>query len=402
MRPKNEFSAPSDERVSRQEHEGYLGLLNEEALAGARAAAALFQAGDASRDDLLRANPSWLRVGTMRALLAYARHEFDNNPPVAHGLTEFILKHLDLVRAPSEETEFLLQQLRGTAYKEHGNALFMLTRLDDALQAAKKSVEIFDADPFHVVYRASALVLVALITHALQRNDEAIAVLEEAIPVFAEHSDAYGYIAAVQVRAMIALDEDEYAAASDLYAAARREAERIGDHREQIRIDHNLALCALRLNELDDAKEYMTRALLGFSRLRMDSELQRAIWLTAAIEKERKNLDVAMEILHDVYGRFLELGMVTEAARVLVELSDVVTQLTGRVEQAQAMCASLAATLGRYDVPAAVRAAIANLSEQSAVARSAAALHAILRHVGSFLSAFLISPSAAFNPMSPE
>jgi tetratricopeptide (TPR) repeat protein len=402
MLPKNELSAHSDERVSGQEHEGYLGLLNDEALVGARAAAALFKAGVASRDDLLRANPSWLRVGTMRALLAYARHEFDNDPPLAHELTSFVLAHLDAVRAPSEETEFLLQQLRGIAYKEHGNALFMLTRLDDALRAAKKSVEIFSADPFHVVYRASAVVLVALITHALQRNEEAIGILEEAIPVFAEHSDAYGYIAAVQVRAMIALDEDEYAAASDLYAAARREAERIGDHREQIRIDHNLGLCALRLNELDDAREYMTRALLGFSSRRMDSELQRAIWLTAAIEKERQNLDVAMEILHDVYGRFLELGMVTEAARVLVELSDVITRLTGNVEPAQAMCASLAVTLGRYDVPAAVRAAIAHLGEQSAAARSVPALRALLHQVGSFLSAFLISPSAAFNPTSPE
>lgn len=396
-----QFSVQPDVASGRA-HDGFLGLLNEEALAGGRAADALFDAGAGSREELLRANPSWLRVGTLRALLAYARQEFDRDPSLARELTEFVLQHVQEVAPPSEDTAFLVLQLHGTAWKEHGNALFMLSRLEEALSAANRSVEIFSTDPFHIVYRASARVLVALVMHAQHRNGEAILVLDEAIAVYAEHSEPRGYIAAIQVRAMIALDDSRYAQARDDYRAARSEAERIGDEREQIRIDHNLALCALRLGELEVARDYMTTSFLGFAKHRMDGELQRAIWLTAAIEKERGDLDVALELLHSVYGRFLERGMVTEAAQVLIQLGDVITEMTGRLDDAKEMCARLAVTLGRYDVPANVRVAVAHLKETSAAAASVAALRAALREVNAFLSEFLVSPSAVFHPAPTE
>lgn len=382
--------------VPSYEQEGYLGMLNIEAVEGARAARALADAGVGSREALLRANPAWLRLGTAKALLRIARVALDSDPSVALELTTFVIAHLDRIPPPSPTTEHLIQQLQGIAWKEHGNALFMLDRLDDALIAANRAVEILSVDPFHIAYRASARVLVALVYHAQQRNADAIPLLDEAIGVFAEHADARGYLAALQVKAIIALDDQEYENARDLYAAALDEAQRINDEREQARILHNLGLCTMRLGQLDIARDYMTDAFIGFSRLKMDGELQRAVWVTAVIERERGDLDVALGALHAIYARFLERGMITEAARVLIQVGDVVTDLTGDVAYAKDMCAKLAVTLGRYDVPGNVRAAIEHLRDASAAARSVAALRAVLGYVGKFLRD--VSPSAVFNP----
>jgi len=379
------------------EHEGYLGLLNDEVLVGSNAARALLDAGVGSRDALLRANPSWVRIGTFQELLRRARQALDSDASVALELTTFVLAHLDEVPPLADDAAFLMTHLQGTAWKEHANALFMLTRLDDALDAANRAVSIFSHDPFHVVYRASARVVVALVKHGLHRNEEAIPILEEAIGVFAEHSDTRGYIAALQVRAMIALAQHSYTEALDLYLAAYREAERSGDKRERSRILNNLALCEMRLGQLDFASAYMAEAYLGFTRERMDGELQRAIWLTAAIERERGDLDAALRALHGVYARFLERGMVTEAARVLVQVGDVVTDLTGDVAYAKDICAKLAVTLGRYNVPAEVRKAVDHLKDAGARTHSVAGLRAVLGHVGAFLREFLGSPSAVFH-----
>jgi tetratricopeptide (TPR) repeat protein len=378
------------------ERDGYLGILNIEALEGARAADELVNADVGARERLLRENPSWVRVGTFRAVLDHARLAFDSNASFALELTSFVLAHVDDVKAPSPDSAFLVDLLRGVAWKEYANALYMLDRFDDAHRAARRAIELLEADPFFVAYRAAARVLVAMIVLSLGQTDEAISILDDAMEVLADHDDAAGLLVALQVRALIALDRREYDYAKALFETALAHARRLRDEREQARIRHNLALCMMRMDDLAAAYDYMTEAFDGFSRLKMHGELQRAIWLTAELERQRGNYDAALGALHTVYGRFLERGMVTEAAGVLIELGNVVTELTGKTEDAQEMCAKLAVTLGRYDVPARVREVIERLRTESAAAKTAAALRAVLKKAGELLRD--ASPSAAPEP----
>jgi tetratricopeptide (TPR) repeat protein len=378
------------------ERTGYLGLLNDEAIHGERAARALLAAGPA-REALLEANPDWLRVGTLETLIEHARECLDSNPLEALEITTFVLRHVDRIPPPSPDTEFLVSELQGTAWKEHGNALFMLSRLDEALNAANRAVEIFSADPFHVAYRASALVLVALILHALGRNEEAAAVIEEARPVLAEHHDAVGHLASTQVGAMIVFDEEHYQDAYDLYLRALDEAVHIGDEREQARIHQNLGACALRMGQIGVASDHLDQAFLGFTRQRMHGELQRAIWLTASIARERNSLPEALFALHNVHARFLERGMIAEAAKVLIDIGGVMTELTGDVSYGKDVCARLAASLGEHDVPESVRAAIEDLRDASVRTDSVEGLREALRRAAAFLSEFLGSRPPALN-----
>jgi tetratricopeptide (TPR) repeat protein len=383
--------------------DAYVALLNDETRIGAAAARALVAAGVGARASLLNANPSWHRIGTFTTLLGYAREAFDSDASVAHDLTTFVVEHVAGMSMSSASPEFatLLRRLQGTAWKEHGNALFMLERLEDASAATDHAIAAFTGDPLLVLDLGGALVLKALVLRQQGQIAEALPLLDEGIRIFADHADVRGYVSALQVRAMIAIDEQDLARARDLYFAAYDEAERSGNERECARILHNVALCAFRMGDLDLASDYLSRAFVGFARERMDGELQRSIWLTASVARERGDLDDALRALHMVYARFLERGMVTDAARVLVELGDVVAKMTGDLGRAKDMCAKLAVTLGRYDVPANVRAAVEYLKDASASTTSIATLRDILRRVRAFLCDVLVSSSAVFNPTLP-
>ncbi len=380
----------------------YFALLNDEAREGHAAAAALDEAGVADRYTLLARHPEWHRLGTLNALLLRAREALDVDASVAFELTTFVLAHLAGVRVPAAPA-FLRPQLEGTAWKEHGNALFMLGRRDDALDAALRAAELFASSLVLQVDRGSALVLAALVLRADRRFADAEAALAESISIFAEHNEARRYVAAIQTQAMIALDQEDVPRARDRYLRAYEEADRLDDVRERTRILNNLGHCALRLHDLETATDHLSRALSEFTRLRMDGEVQRAVWGIASVERERGNLDAALVALCGAYPRLLDRGLIPDATAVLVDIHDVVVELTSDVAYAHSLCAKLAVTLGRYDVPANVREAVAYLQATVAGTTSLAVVRQAIGWVRRFLHEVLASSSAVFTvPALPE
>lgn len=237
----------------------FLDLLNAEALDGAEAAEQLVAAGG-HRDALLAANPSWLRVGTMQTILEHAQEVAEDDPPQALQLTSFVVRHADRVPPPSAEAELLVTWLVAEAWREHARSLFALGRLDEALEAATLSSELFSRRPEDVAERASSRVLLALILHAGGDTERGTSILDEALGVLGERHDAVDYLAALRVAARIELDRGEPHHALQLDLRALALAENIGDEREQLRILQDLTACALRLGQLDLVAEYRERA----------------------------------------------------------------------------------------------------------------------------------------------
>src|SRR5438270_370878 len=117
----------------------YLAFLNDDVRIGRQAAIALGDAGVADRESLFRKHPEWHRSGTLDALLARAHDALDTDARFALELTSFVVAHLARVHVP-DSPAFLRPQLEGTAWKEHGNALYMAgNRHDDALEAASRA-----------------------------------------------------------------------------------------------------------------------------------------------------------------------------------------------------------------------------------------------------------------------
>jgi tetratricopeptide (TPR) repeat protein len=380
----------------------YLAFLNDDARIGRHAAIALGDAGVADRGALLEAHPEWHRSGTFHALLARAHDALDTDARFALELTTFVVAHLAGVQLP-EWPSFLRPQLEGAAWKEHGNALFMAgDRNDDALAAASRATEILSSEEVLTVDHASALLLIALVESNSDHFREAEAALAKSIPVFAEHGEARRYLDAIQIHAMIALAQDDVPRARDWYLRAHEEANRLEDDRERARSIHNLGCCALLMDDLDTANEYLARGLSEMTRLRMTGEIQRAISNIARLERKRGNLDKAVRSLCSAYPKLLDRGLVQDAVAVLVDIHDVVFEMTGDADYARSLCAKLA-ILGRYDVPANVREAVDYLQATVAGTASAKVMRRAVAWVRSFFHEVLASPSARFTlPAIPE
>ncbi len=375
----------------------YCAFLNDEAVAGS-AAQELLAAADPR--ELLRRHPAWLRLGVIDEVLGAARLAFDSNAAAALELTQFLIEIVGRIRVP-DEFAFLAAQLEGTAWKEHGNALFMLSRLPDALVAAERAVDVFSAYEVLAVERARARVLVALIMQAQGDLDAADRLVGQSIQVFAEHGQARPYLSALQTQAIIALSRNDALRARELYRCAYDEADRLDDDRERSRIQNNLARIALYLHDLDAATDHLDRAFLGFSRNQMFGELSRSIRNAGLLAMEQGKFAEALTALHGTYARFLDRGMITEATAVNLEIGNAVLALTGDLAYAQQLCTKLEVTLGRYDVPAEVAKAVRYAAKAARSATTAAAFGDVLEQICTFFRELLTSSSAVFTPL-PE
>jgi tetratricopeptide (TPR) repeat protein len=380
----------------------YLAFLNDDVRIGRQAAIALGDAGVADRETLFRKHSEWHRSGTVYALLARAHDALDTDARFALELTSFVVAHLARVHVP-ESPAFLRPQLEGTAWKEHGNALYMAgNRHDDAIEAASRAAALLSSDDVLIVDYGSALLLIALIESARKHFREAEAALEQSIVIFAEHGETRRYLDAIQTHGMIALAQDDVPRARDWFMSAYEKADRLEDDRERARIIHNLGHCALLMNDLDTANDYLSRALREMTQLRMTGEVERTISNIAAMERKRGHLDEAVIAFCGAYPKLLDRGLVEDAVAVLVDIHDIVFEMTGDVEYARSLCAKLA-ILSRYDVPANVREAVDYLRTTIAGTASVTVMRRAITAVRSFLHEVLASSSARFTlPAIPE
>ncbi|HMJ83134.1 MAG TPA: hypothetical protein VK504_08215 [Vicinamibacterales bacterium] len=374
----------------------YCAFLNEQGRSGVPAQE-IVASGLGDRRALIAAHPEWRTLGLVDGLLAAAQLELDRDALSALELTELAIEISDDVRVPLPY-QFLVTRTRGNAWKEHANALFRLTRLDDALHAVERALGILAMEPVLAVERANATLVLALVRRGQGDLDTAGRLVRESLEIFGTHVQPRGYLNAVQTEALISFDRGDVLTARDIYRAALELAERIDDERECARMLNNLGYCALLLHEFEAAANYLHRAFLGFTRNQMAGELLRAVRNAALLAKENGHLEEALSLLHGTYARFLDRGMVTEAAVVNLEIGDVVMELTGDSDYAQELCRTLEVTLGRYDVPRNVRSAINYLAMAAPQAGSTRRLREIIAEVVKFLWQAVASPSAEFSP----
>jgi hypothetical protein len=156
------------------------------------------------------------------------------------------------------------------------------------------------------------------------------------------------------------------------------------------------------MNDLGAANECLSRALSEMTRLRLTGEIQRTISNIAGLERKRGHLDKAVIALCSAYPKLLDRGLIQDAVAVLVDIHDVVFEMTGDVEYARSLCAKLA-ILGRYDVPDNVREAVDYLQTTVAGTASVKVMRRAIASVRRFLHEVLASSSARFTlPAIPK
>jgi len=372
-------------------------LLNREADAGQTALQMLRATPVTTWPDYFAARPGWMSYGVFRTVLSYAREQFDRDPRLALAITTFVTERVDDIETPPD-TIVLSAFIRGLAYKEHGNAFFGLAKYPEAADAAERAIQIFGTMPALAVDVAWATLLRAMCLDELEQTVDALNLVMRSVRLFGEHSEPRGYMVSLQVCGGILFGLEEYGAARDAYSIALTIAEELNDQKERARTLNSIGRCSVVLDEFELGEQQLRQAFRLFHQERMESEMLRSVIGFADVQFRRGNLQIAIDTFHSVYADLLHFGMIVPAAQVLVELTDVVTRLTGDLTYARSECAQLAARLGDYDLPGNVRAAVAYVARITAAAESVSQVRAALEYVKQFLSDILASPSVAFAP----
>jgi tetratricopeptide (TPR) repeat protein len=373
----------------------FLQLLNREADAGQTAMQTLREKPVTAWAPYFAVRPGWWSYGVFRALLAYAREMLDGDKRLALAITTFVIERVhDLDVIP--DSVILGPFIRGLAWKEHANAHYMLGQYDLAGAAAERAIAIFSGTPALAIDVAWATLIRAMSMHNLGKTREALDLIIKTARLFGKHAEPRGYRVALAVCGGILVDLEEYAAARDAISLARTLAEEQNEPREVARMLNNIGQCSVKLGEFELGEAQLQQASRLLSEQHMDSEITRTVIGLARSLHKRGLLEAAIAAFQNVYVDFLHYGMVIPAAQVLVELTDVVTELTGDVEWARAESAKLAASFGDYDVPGNVRAAMAYMQRETAAAGSVDQVRAALDYVRKFLQDLFASPSTAF------
>jgi len=389
-------------------HEQYFDLLNSEATMGDVAAEALLSVPADERERLLQDHPDWVRIGTFQALLRAAREELNRNALNAEALVVLVLDHLADVPVPAG-APILFDRLEGTAWKDRGNVHYRRGENTLALAAAKHAIAIFSRRPGLVVHRAVALFLQAQVWQELKLTTAALKLFSQCQATFAEHGDARHWLQALEMRAycLFELGErhpekpDYYVQARTIALEAEIEARRLEDDGELARIYNTLAYCNLALSAYSDAQGYFRKAFAGFHALKWHAEVQRTILGLAELARGRGQPLEAIEMMHGVYVEFLERGMPTAAAAVAVELTDTIVATSGDIAFARSECEKLVLSLGSYDLPGSVRAAVAYVQERARLADSPEDLRAGMARARRFFSTYAQEPETTSFEQAP-
>ncbi len=334
--------------------------------------------------------------GVLHGMLTYAHEQFDRDPSLAVAITKYVTDHVDEME-PFTESMILVPFIKGAAWKEHANALYSVGRFADAAEAARTAISIFSSTPALGNDLAAANLVRAMSLHALGNTGDALQLATESVRLFAAHADSARYLVSVQVCGGILFDLEEYSAALDAYSVARSVAEEQGNQREYARMLNNIATCNVCLDNVETAERQLQQAFRLFQQQGMESEMLRTVAALTRITSRHGQLDRALLVCHSIYAELLNHGLTLSAAQVLVELTVVMTEVTGHGEYARDEGARLAAAFSEeVNAPENVRTAMAFLARRSADATSAGQLRAPLAYVQSFLRDVMYTPSKEF------
>lgn len=190
---------------------GYLDALRREGVHGRESAAALLALPDETWSDALAANPGWYRVGTFQVLLDEAEEILPVNAERALTITTFVARHA--LRAPVPLYGWtLFAKLRCDAWVTHGSVLLARNDCHGAVDAAYLAEQSAEQTGL-ALHLADAKHLRARAWGKLQRDAEALDLLEECLSVYGAFGHACRYMRALGSRARLLCEMCQWEAA---------------------------------------------------------------------------------------------------------------------------------------------------------------------------------------------
>jgi tetratricopeptide (TPR) repeat protein len=331
-------------------------------------------------------------AGVVRRLASAANQECYREP--LHALT-LADTAIELAKRLSGYPQTVLFQLRGTAWKERANALRLLGRYDEALEAldtAEREFSVVGSDPLGMVMVRHARAIVHL---DRGEYDSAGGLFTECAAIYLQVGETDQYMRARHAGANVLFRQKNVRAAQAIYEEILMWAEATNNQIWIARETNTVGRCAFERRDFARAEKYFERSIDGFNRLGLTAEVMRPRWNLAAVLLATGNAGEALTGLRTVREEFLRREMITDAALVALDIMDSLLALD-RASQIADLAADVMSTFTRANMLTSALTAFAYLKESPR--RRAAWNPARIDHVRRFLGRLERQPSLLFVP----
>jgi tetratricopeptide (TPR) repeat protein len=293
-------------------------------------------------DDLLTRTPDrWERLfahdrrryatpAGVQALIEACEAAIDHDLVRADLLSTILTESADAL--PSG---FAARTLQALAWTRRATVLLRRGELTEAQSAVANAEARASHIPAADYERALIAFTASDILRELGRTDDALREIRGAAAVFAAYRDTRRYASAREMEAAVLFRRGEYEAAASLYAELLTVANL--DDVTRARLTANTAQVLVKIGEYERALPLFEAAEALFSTLQYESYVARIVWGKARAYRAAGDVDVAIEVLRNVWARFEERGAVAEWIRVGVELAEWLLP-TGAYAEVCAIC----------------------------------------------------------------
>ncbi|HEX6160869.1 MAG TPA: tetratricopeptide repeat protein [Thermoanaerobaculia bacterium] len=322
-----------------------------------RSAAEMLESEDAEATEELRAilsspasfrkanvpaQPLFRTAGVVRALCTAARELRERQPMFALSVADAaanITEQLPVTRYPA----VLIDDLRGMAWLERANVLRYLGRYPEALDALDLAEQSFRQTPVAPFSIALVQYLRAIIFIETERLGEALALARQSARVFRQFGEEERYVHARIVEASVLYHQNRYRDARDLYLTLVRVAKNTGEAATLASLYQNIANCALRLSDLDEAADYFSRALSLYEALGLETEKIRTRWNIGRLQIASGDVEAGMARLRDARRELEQIGARTDSALAALDLVEALLGAGGaqNAREAAHLCSGL-------------------------------------------------------------
>jgi tetratricopeptide (TPR) repeat protein len=332
--------------------------LEEESLAAQDLGSRIFEHPDQA-DGILRFAPA--TAGALAAALEAARRLLDTAPARALEVTcaaEALARRVDWTTYPTVITA----EHRGHIFKERANALRLLGRFTESLEAVGKATLEYERS----LASAHSVAVVEYIAACVLREQDdftaALRRLKSAVAVFADFGDDTRELHCRILEGVILSETGQRREGRAVFLELLRSAQ--DDLPARAQLHNNIGVLSIELEDLDLGATHLLQAMHLYRELGMLTERTRSKWALARILLKNGKLREGIDRLREVESEFLAAGMQLEAA--LVALDRIEAHL-GADESAEATseCRSLYARFNAAGVTANALTALAFLQESA-------------------------------------
>ena len=263
----------------------------------------------------------WRTVGVARELIRQASDMLERNPPVSRELAQMAVAlsaSIDRAAYPA----VVLAQIEGEAFRALGNSHRFMAAFDSAFRAYDASDRAFGREISLTHEHAINGFARALTLSAMNRHEDALAMLANAESEFTQFNDRDRQVRCMVLRGMIQHRRGELRMALHAYEEALA-ASRDGDDLHTLGSCYaNIGHVCCSLGDLPAAITALQRARDIIQTLEMPVELARNDWTLGRVLLQQGEFAKAMGVLRLVRERFLDFKMIEEAGLTALDLVD--------------------------------------------------------------------------------